>query len=939
MKKNLYVLTLFVIAFPGLILGQQGGGVVSWKQNPTETTGWYWMYDNVEFKPPFTLPQISPISEVNFKNIVAGENQVPPYNDKCVAYPLQDSFWYFGQWYKPGDSIYISPDGWVSFDPSAAPGVPTPPLILEPFPTPDLPNAIIGVLWQDNNPTYTVEPRNGADYVYLFHDADSRVLIVEWYEMYSAVTPSNHYTYELQLSMGGQDKLVSQGDCGIVFSYHFIHLIFATSTNGWNADNGKAGIENQSGTAGIWYSGTISDDRVVRAGYKKVFKHDVAAYEFLEPGPMVLRWTPHNVALVLANMGYEAEQFTAKVDIYNDNDSLVYHQSLGSFSLSPGQMDTLENLPAWRPDEIGNGYDKRLIVSLANDECRGNDTLCRFSLVHCDDTLRYLWNFGDASAGINIQETRLGAFYGVDTGVLLTGGRVYLPGADPAYVKPTIEVWQSQSGCSEASTLVSSGTAGTYEAGWNKASFGSTGVWINSSKPGGIWAAVTSSSNSSATRVWEYAMRMPPSPVSCYQGTGPGRGGTWLGTAASGFQWGGHSGSFYTAPVELFAHLGFGAYPLCAKPSPPCYYDEPHDITAYEITRPGEDYAEGGVPITPEIAIANIGREKEPETGVFPVRFIAKRTYNDSIVFMDSSLVSSIGWLGNPSDDPDTLHVSMSPWTPEGKCDKDKASIGAEYELIGLVQLGEVGPDESDHCPYNDTIRRTVTVFLAHDVGVVDLTRTPDPPTPPDNYEIGASITYTATVENFGVNQEYEIPVHLVVVDKIANPDTVVWQNTQALTTLDWRGNTLGNPYTADISFPVFTVPSNNWLTTTVKTELEGDMCPDNDIGPILNISCCGVEEGKNLPKVFSLDVLDAMTQGNTVLRFAVPRSSWVKLSIYDINGRFVTNIQNDPLDPGYYTRAWDGRDNAGRKCPAGIYLVRMEAEGFKDSKKVVILR
>jgi hypothetical protein len=339
---------------------------------------------------------------------------------------LQDSFWYYGTWYKPGDKIYISADGWVSFDPAAAPGVPTPPLATIPFPFSDEPNAIIAVLWQDNNPTYTFEPRYGADYVYRLYDASSHTEIIEWYKMMSSTMPSNVYTYELQLSMGGQDKLIQEGTCGVVFSHHFIHFLYDTCSNHWYSDNGRAGFENQNGTAGIWYQGIISDGLVARAGYKKLFKHDVAAYEILQPRDMVLRWTYIEPKFIVANAGTEAEHFAVFFGIYDEDDVQVYSQNCGSYDLLPGKQDTL-SAPCWTPHEIGTTYEMRLLVSMVEDLCRHNDTLIRYCSVHCDDTLRYLWNFGDWSDESDIIGTRLGSFYAVDSGVLLTGGRVYLP--------------------------------------------------------------------------------------------------------------------------------------------------------------------------------------------------------------------------------------------------------------------------------------------------------------------------------------------------------------------------------------------------------------------------------------------------------------------------------------------------------------------------------
>jgi len=847
-----------------------------------------------------------------------------------------DSFWYYGHWYKPGDNLYISPDGWVSFDPAVAEnGAPTPPTTVPPIPNIDAPNELMAALWADYNPTIDAEPSTTNRVFY--GDANSPApvtftdFIVQWNAVKSTATPTNVYTFQLLLNTGGQERLDVAGSCGVIFSRHYVNFIYVSASPNWTADNGRAGIENQGGTAGIWYQGTISNNRAVRAGYKKIFKHDVKAYGFLAPGPMVLRWTKTEPKIVLANAGTEAEHFTATVDIYDENDEQVYHNVLGTYDLMPFSNDTVV-APCWTPGEIGQTYRKVLGLALATDECHYNDTLEEISFVHCDDTFRYDWNFGDgAVVGWGIGSTmHFMTFYGVDGGVLATGARTYIYDAKPTYANALMEVFKGQTnGCGAANmTPAATGICETQQTGWNKAMFGDYGIWVPSGTPGGFFVGVTSSSSSNYAGYFnEVGLNSWPAEHPCYLGAGPGRGAYGSGTS---FYWDGYSGSYYTQPNEMFVHLGFGTYPLSPMPAPPCYYGNAHDISAYAITRPDDPYVEAGVQTTPEIAIVNIGRQKEPNSGFIPVKFFVRTTSNDSVVFADSSLISKIGYLADPTDDPDTMYVAIEEWTPTGKCDKDKATIGVEYELTGLVQLGEIGPDESDHCPYNDTTRRIVTALLTHDVGVIDLVRTPDPSTPPDIYEVGAAVTMTATVENFGYNQEHNVPVKLEIWDKGAEPDTLVWQSIQAVTVLDWRGNTLGNPYTEDVTFPVFTVPSENWLTATAKTELAGDMCPDNDIGPILNFHSGIAEDIIRLP--FALE--SATPSGVT---FTLPTTANVSVKIYDISGKLVTTLVSGSQNAGRHEIRWNGTDNVGRTVAKGIYLVRMDSESFNATKKVVV--
>jgi hypothetical protein len=77
----------------------------------------------------------------------------------------------------------------------------------------------------------------------------------------------------------------------------------------------------------------------------------------------------------------------------------------------------------------------------------------------------------------------------------------------------------------------------------------------------------------------------------------------------------------------------------------------------------------------------------------------------------------------------------------------------------------------------------------------------------------------------------------------------------------------------------------------------------------------------------------------HTSVHFAVPRSLPVTLAVYDVLGRRIRTIVNEPLPAGPHVRAWNGRSESGQKAASGIYFVRMEAGEFRESRKTVLLR
>jgi hypothetical protein len=915
------------------------GGGVSWFSAPKAVpNGWYWMYDDGEAGPPFVSPTIPAL--LGWTDITASGSELAPFNDKTYKRAVPDSFWYYGKWYDTDDYLYISPDGWISFDPNSEPGFPDPPTVSPPFPVADVPNAVIAPLWQDMNP---LQAQSGTtdNRVYHYFEGMPPRLYVQWYDLQGNTT-THTYDFEAILEFGGQTLLIVEGECGVVFSYHFINFVYNDQSDGWDADNGKTGIESETGLEGIYYEGTVVNGRRIRAGYKRIFQHDVKVTRFLAPGQTVLRWTDLEPKVEVANVGQEVEGFAVILRIYDESndDSLVYDVTSPSFYLSPGELDTLVG-PCWRPGELTTPdthyYRKVAFTRLDYDNCFHNDTVTEYSIVHCDGWLNiYNWNWADFPNAYAYRVYRAGTSYDIKGGTYVLGGRVWLGwrGDPPMYsdVPPRLEVWAANSGCG----AVPNGSARLGYANypgfaeprmWHEVAFDQA-VWCPAADPGNFWIAAANSTDPGASVFMGWVAIVgidpPPDPSSCVPLPNT-RSAYWeaeYGDASTGFSWGCLGGyTSHSWPIEALTHLGFSP-----KPGPPCYFDKAHDLTCYEMRQPVEDYVEDGVDITPELAIANIGLRAEPDPGdFFDVKFIVVDVETGDTVFNKTSLVSSTLDMG------DTIVGSTSPWTPEGVCNATAPFV--EYELIGLVCLGEVGPDLTDHCPYNDTIRRNVTCLLTHDVGVTDIALSPGPDVEPDHYDSGSVITITATVENFGYNQEHDIPVRCEIIDN--PPDTLVYNNIQLIAALDWRGNPYENPYTTDITFPVWTTPSENRFDIECRTEMPGDLCPDDDF-EVTSINT-GIEETPaGLP--FALEAITPNPfVSSTTISYALPHTTNVSLKVYDIAGKLVTTLVNGNRTPGSHSVVWNGTDDAGRSVAQGIYLVRMNAENFSAMKKVVV--
>jgi hypothetical protein len=77
----------------------------------------------------------------------------------------------------------------------------------------------------------------------------------------------------------------------------------------------------------------------------------------------------------------------------------------------------------------------------------------------------------------------------------------------------------------------------------------------------------------------------------------------------------------------------------------------------------------------------------------------------------------------------------------------------------------------------------------------------------------------------------------------------------------------------------------------------------------------------------------------HTEIRFELARGSRVLLRVFDVSGRLVRELTDTTLPAGSHRAFWDGTDASGRAVASGTYLYRLDAAGFNQSRKMVLLR
>ncbi len=60
---------------------------------------------------------------------------------------------------------------------------------------------------------------------------------------------------------------------------------------------------------------------------------------------------------------------------------------------------------------------------------------------------------------------------------------------------------------------------------------------------------------------------------------------------------------------------------------------------------------------------------------------------------------------------------------------------------------------------------------------------------------------------------------------------------------------------------------------------------------------------------------------------------------IYNILGDLVRTLMDEKKMPGNYQVVWDGRDDKGEKVSSGIYFYRLEAGGYSETKRMILVK
>jgi hypothetical protein len=76
-----------------------------------------------------------------------------------------------------------------------------------------------------------------------------------------------------------------------------------------------------------------------------------------------------------------------------------------------------------------------------------------------------------------------------------------------------------------------------------------------------------------------------------------------------------------------------------------------------------------------------------------------------------------------------------------------------------------------------------------------------------------------------------------------------------------------------------------------------------------------------------------------TTIEYSVHEPMRVTLRIYDVTGKLVRTLIDEPQEAGVFHVVWDGRDNAGNNMSSGVYFYQLKGTGIVETRKMVLMK
>lgn len=179
------------------------------------------------------------------------------------------------------------------------------------------------------------------------------------------------------------------------------------------------------------------------------------------------------------------------------------------------------------------------------------------------------------------------------------------------------------------------------------------------------------------------------------------------------------------------------------------------------------------------------------------------------------------------------------------------------------------------------------------------------PPPPPNGFDV----RFISTNGNVVKNSKDK---HIISINTDAFPLTIKWRMKERMNLY------AENNFVKVLDGSGTTIQLNGLSTLTISNSSISNSLPET----------FGL--GKNFPNPFN-----PLTQ----FTIDIPRLSYIQLAVYNILGQKIKTLVSGEISPGSYKMEWNGTDDQGISVPSGIYFIRMSADDYRATQKIMLLK
>ncbi|MBN1558741.1 T9SS type A sorting domain-containing protein [candidate division KSB1 bacterium] len=335
------------------------------------------------------------------------------------------------------------------------------------------------------------------------------------------------------------------------------------------------------------------------------------------------------------------------------------------------------------------------------------------------------------------------------------------------------------------------------------------------------------------------------------------------------------------------------------------------------------------VPITIESALFNTGQDSAATTDgsvyIKPIPFYGDVDENGLVQAHDAAFI--LKYLVGDIDTLDCQQFANADVTLDSTVSALDATVILQY-VVGLI-------DSLPHVPAGDQLLATASIAM-HD-------------------------------QAMRAGQTVELPLYLASVDNLLSFEGTLAYDPAVLTptAVIWPGQladyvTYENSSSGEIRFAGagskamikdglfatvrFTVNDGCDQPETVVT-LKNLRWNENDLQKdvaqaALSLVTATSEHEKQLPTEFVLDQnYPNPFNPSTTIEYGLPQPALVTLSIYDVNGRGIITLVDEKQERGWHQAHWHAVNSNGQRVSSGVYLVKIKAGDFVDTKKMILIK